>query len=129
MSLSPSPAFWPCGIPVELDPALELELDDDAAGGDDALEVLDEDEPPPHPATARAATTSDKPNHRLTVMELMFIGIPLLPIRTAPRFSSFPDAMPGRARQVRSVVRRECQPGAPRVRRARCADRTLRDLD
>ena len=64
LSLSPSPAFWPCGIPEELEPALELELDDVAAGGDEELELLDEDEPPPQPATARAATASAKPSHR-----------------------------------------------------------------
>jgi hypothetical protein len=71
LSLSPSPAFAPCGIPEELEPALELV--DEAAGGE-ALELLDEDEPPPQPATARATTASAKPNHRLGVTELMFMG-------------------------------------------------------
>jgi hypothetical protein len=72
LSLSLSPAPLPCGIPEELDPALELV--DEAAGGDEALDLLDEDEPPPQPATARAATARAKPNHRLAVTELMFMG-------------------------------------------------------
>lgn len=74
MSLSPSPAFGPCGIPEELEPALELELDDAAGGGDEALDVLDEDEPPPQPATAMATTASASPNHRLAVTDVMFMG-------------------------------------------------------
>jgi hypothetical protein len=72
LSLSLSPAFGPCGIPEELEPALELELDDVAAGADE-LDVFDDEEPPPHPAAAIAATTSASPNHRRVVSQLSFM--------------------------------------------------------
>jgi hypothetical protein len=73
LSLSLSPAFGPCGIPEELEPALELELDDDAAGAADELDDFDDEEPPPHPAAATAATTSVSPNHRRVVSQLIFM--------------------------------------------------------
>jgi hypothetical protein len=73
LSLSLSPAFGPCGIPEELEPALELELDDDGAGAADELDDFDEEEPPPHPAAAIAATTSVSPNHRRVVSQLIFM--------------------------------------------------------
>jgi hypothetical protein len=81
LSLSPSPAFLPWGIPDELEPALELVDEDEAAGGDEALELLDEDEPPPQPATASATTARASPNHRFAVMDLGFMGVPLFSLK------------------------------------------------
>ena len=81
-------------MPEELDPALELELelDDVAAGAGDELDDF-EDEPPPHPATAIAATTSASPNHFRVVSQLIVIftsltnidggGSGFLPVRRA----------------------------------------------
>ena len=54
----------------------EPELVEEAAGGDE-LDDFEEDEPPPQPATARAATVSANPNHRRVVSQLMFISVPL----------------------------------------------------
>ena len=93
MSLSASPAFLPCGIPEALEPALELEVEEAAAGGEEALEVLDEDEPPPpQPATARATRARANPNHLRAVVELMFMVIPLFSTGTAATAGSFPSA-------------------------------------
>jgi hypothetical protein len=64
LSLSLSPAFAPWGIPEELEP----ELVDEAAGADELEDF--EEEPPPQPATASAATTSAIPNHRRAVSQL-----------------------------------------------------------
>lgn len=88
LSASLSPAFAPCGMPDEAE-LPEPEPVDEAAGGD-ALDDFEEDEPPPHPATARAATVSANPNHRRAVIQLMFIGVPLLQMRTADPRHSFP---------------------------------------
>ena len=94
LSLSPSPAFFPCGIPEALEPALVLELADEAAGGDEALELADEDEPPPQPATASAATTSPRPNNRRAIFKSMFMIIPLFWSRTDSARCFFPGAYP-----------------------------------
>jgi len=77
LSLSPSPAFGPCGIPEELE-APALELVEVAAGAWDALEDFDEDEPPPHPATAMAAITSRSPIHRRAEIKLIVISFTFL---------------------------------------------------
>jgi hypothetical protein len=70
LSESASPAFGPCGIPLEL-PALEPELVDVAAGAEDEDEDFDEDEPPPQPAAAMAATASRAARVRRAVIESM----------------------------------------------------------
>ena len=89
MSLSPSPAFFPCGIPFELElPALEpVEL---AAGAAEELEDFDVDEPPPQPATAIAATAISRAIQRRAVAELMVMVLPLIPLWTARARESFP---------------------------------------
>ena len=90
MSLSPSPAFGPCGIPEELEvPALEPEPDDVAAGGVEELVDFDEDEPPPQPATATAAISNRSAVNRRAGVKLM-VMIHLLPTWTAPARHSFP---------------------------------------
>jgi hypothetical protein len=92
LSLSPSPAFAPCGIPDELEPPdveLELELDEVEAGAEEldeleagADEELEEDEPPPQPATAMAATASARATHRRDVIQLRVIDVPLFVVVT-----------------------------------------------
>ena len=64
MSLSPSPAFAPCGIPPPLDEVagvagVELELELEVVAGGVAAELLDDedDDPPPHPASATTTVT------------------------------------------------------------------------
>ena len=87
LSLSPSPALGPCGIPEELDPpaldvpALDppaLELVEVAAGACDALEDFDEDEPPPQPATAMPATASMSAIPRRAEIKLIVISFTFL---------------------------------------------------
>lgn len=77
LSLSLSPAFGPCGIPEELEP--EPVLVDVAAGGEEALDVFEDEEPPPQPATASAATASASPNHRRVVSQLIVMCVSSLP--------------------------------------------------
>ena len=93
MSLSPSPALGPCGIPEELElPALEPV--DVAAGAWDALEDFEVDDPPPHPASAMAATASRSAINRRVEIKLVVISFPFLVIWTAPTGDSFPRPMP-----------------------------------
>ena len=77
MSLSPSPALGPCGIPEELDPPA-LDVVDVAAGAWDALEDFEEDEPPPQPATAIPATASMSAIHRRAEIKLAVISFTFL---------------------------------------------------
>src|ERR1700747_1012446 len=101
LSLSLSPAFGPCGIPFELEP----ELVDVVAGAAEELVDLEDDEPPPQPATAIAATAISAAIHRRAVAGVLVIVLPLIPVGTAHAGNSFP-ANGVFSRRSRAPIRR-----------------------
>jgi hypothetical protein len=78
LSLSPSPAFAPCGIPFELDDPADEPPEDCVEGLLDVVDELELEELEPHAATARVASTSRAAARRR--VDLVIVAVIIAPL-------------------------------------------------